>query len=160
MSLSCTLDIAASEPPSQVAEKLTAVANDAQLLHSPPPPAADLLTQGITTTHGTWLRVLAEDDEPDPDDPLVTNLGFTPTTTVIFRYKKEAYEKQDDDIVLLSSRLLEKVPGDAVLHVDHESAKLVRRAGRTSLSGDAELWTPHRLSLVSQEYDRATFTID
>ncbi|MGW7408772.1 SitI3 family protein [Streptomyces sp. NPDC054833] len=160
VAFSCTLDIAASDSPLCVAEKLVHVASDAQLLQSPPPPAADLLTEGISTAHGTWLRVLAEDDEPDLEDPLVENLEFTPTTTVIFRYKKGAYEEQDEDVVLLSSRLLEEVPGDAVLHVDYESAKLARRAGKTSLSDDAELWTPYRLSLISQEYDRATLKID
>ncbi|MEV7390957.1 SitI3 family protein [Streptomyces sp. NPDC091215] len=53
-----------------------------------------------------------------------------------------------------------QVPGDAVLHLEHETAKLVRRAGRTSLSDDTELWTAHRLALISQDYDRATYKID
>ncbi|MFD8812590.1 hypothetical protein ACFV23_14190 [Streptomyces sp. NPDC059627] len=62
--------------------------------------------------------------------------------------------------MLLTSRLLEQVPGDAVLHLEYESAKLVRRAGRTSLSDDTELGTAHRLALISQEYDRTTYKID
>jgi hypothetical protein len=111
VAFSYTLDIATSDSPLCVAEKLVHVTSAAQLLQSPPPPAADLLTEGISTAHGIRLRVLAEDDEPDPEDPLVENLGFTPTTTVIFRYKKGAYEEQDEDVVLLSSRLLEEVPG-------------------------------------------------
>ncbi|MFD8722812.1 SitI3 family protein [Streptomyces sp. NPDC059629] len=102
-----------------------------------------------------------EDEEPDPDDPLVKSLGIAASTIVIFRHKKNVFpEEQDDDDVLLTSRLLEQVPGDAVLHLAYETAKRVRRAGRTRLSDDTELWTTHRLALISQAYDRTTHSID
>ncbi|MET7696935.1 SitI3 family protein [Streptomyces sp. NPDC005485] len=160
MAFSYTLDIATSMSALDVAERLVHTASDAQLLQPAPSPE-DLLAEGAVTVHGTWLRVIEEEDEPDPDDPLVKNLGISPSMTVIFRYKKNVYaQEQDDDVAFLASRLLEQVPGDAVLHLDYESAKLVRRAGKTSLSDDAELWTPNRLALISQEYDRATYKID
>ncbi|MFI6490643.1 SitI3 family protein [Streptomyces sp. NPDC050564] len=160
MAFSYTLDIATSTPAIVVAEKLIHAATDAQLLRSPLSPE-DLLDEGAVTVHGTWLRVIEEEDEPDPDDPLIKNLGITSSTTVIFRYKKSVYaQEQDDDVVLLTSRLLEQVPGDAVLHLDYETAKLVRHAEKTSLSDDTELWTPHRLALISQDYDRTTYKID
>ncbi|MFJ9708184.1 SitI3 family protein [Streptomyces sp. NPDC101234] len=160
MAFSYTLGIATSTPTSVVAERLAAVAFDTHLLGSAVPPA-ELLGEGIVTLHGTWLRVIEEDEEPDPDDPLVKSPGIAASTIVIFRHKKNVFpEEQDDDVVLLTSRLLEQVPGDAVLHLGYETAKLVRRAGRTSLSNDTELWTAHRLALISQDYDRTTYRID
>ncbi|WP_406444076.1 SitI3 family protein [Streptomyces sp. NBC_01613] len=160
MAFSYTLDIATPMSTLDVADKLVQTATDAHLLQSPTASEV-LLDEGAVTVHGTWLRVIEEDEEPDPDDPLIKNLGIAASTTVIFRYKKNVYaQEQDDDVVLLASRLLEKVPGDAVLHIDYESAKLVRRAGKTSLSEDTELWTPGRLTLISQEYDRTTYKID
>ncbi|RPE42735.1 hypothetical protein EDD90_5895 [Streptomyces sp. Ag109_O5-1] len=110
---------------------------------------------------GTWLRGIEEDEEPDPDDPLVKSPGIAASTIVVFGHTKNVFpEEQDDDVVLLTSRLLEQVPGDAVLHLEYETAKPVRRAGRTSLSDDTELWTAHRLALISQDYDRTTYGID
>ncbi|WP_432215891.1 SitI3 family protein [Streptomyces hygroscopicus] len=56
----------------------------------------------------------------------------------------------------MTSGLLGRVAGDAVLHFQFEAIWLLRRGGELSLSERDDLWLPQRLAVVTQTYRRAT----
>jgi hypothetical protein len=114
-----------------------------------------LLGEGAITRRHTWIRV--SDADPRPWNAVIVDLGFTPTVTVVFRESQRTdMSAQDDDMVLLVSALLDRVPGDAVLHFQSEEIWLLRRGGELSLNEQEEIWPPQRLAAVHQPYRRAT----
>jgi hypothetical protein len=122
--------------------------------------AERLLGDGAATRLGMWMRVAAS-ASPQPWDPIVTDLGFTPTVVVVFRLGNgvEASDQQDD-MVRLVATLLQRIDGDAVLHFQYEEVWLLRTSGELTLSEDNDLWRPQRLALMTQPYRRETRTMD
>jgi len=117
----------------------------------------DLLADGALTRFRTWVKVY--EPNPPPWHAVTSDLGFTPTVSVGFRFDKFTdMSEQDDDMVRLVSGLLDRVPGDAVLHFQLEKIWLLRRDGDLSVSEDPNIWPQHRLAALSQPYRRATHT--
>jgi hypothetical protein len=114
-----------------------------------------ILEEGVRTRSDMWVRVL--DANPRPQDPVTEDLGFSPTVVVAFRLGKFTdMSAQQDDMIRLVSHLLDRVPGDAVLHFQYEYIWLLRRGGELSLNERSDIWPPHRLAAVHQPYRRAT----
>lgn len=63
-------------------------------------------------------------------------------------------------MVRLTVGVLDRFPGDAVLHFQLEQLWLLRRSGTLTLSEDDFAWPPERLALVHQPYQRATHTFE
>ncbi|WP_049571566.1 SitI3 family protein [Streptomyces sp. SBT349] len=104
-----------------------------------------------TLRDGGWVDVEAA--EPDPPDPVRRAFGFTPTVEVYVGLAPFG-EVGDGDVVRLVLGLLERVAGDAVLHVHHEEVYLVRRDGRLTVSDDDDLWPPARLAWLPHPRER------
>ncbi|MFC7257747.1 SitI3 family protein [Streptomyces lutosisoli] len=112
------------------------------------------------TRLGTCVSVIQQ-RPPHPWDPIVTDLGFTPTVDVGFRMGKETDTPvQQDDMIRLVAPLLERFDGDAVLHFQFEVIWLLRKNGELSLNERNDLWRPQRLALMTQPYRRETHTMD
>jgi hypothetical protein len=155
VSISYYLELAAQAPAAQVAAELHQVATTMGALDTSV--AADALLDGAVTGAGTWIRVAEE--KPWPDSVVLTDLGFSPTLTVVFQLDKFAdHAGQKDGMVRLVTGLLDRVAGDAVLHLDYETVWLVRRGGELELSEREDLWTPARLSAVPPGYRRAALS--
>jgi hypothetical protein len=87
------------------------------------------------------------------------DFGFRPTVLVGFRQDKFTdMSAQDDDMVRLVTGLLDRVPGDVVLHFQYEQIWLLRHNGELSLNERDDIWPPQRLAAVHQSYRRATHT--
>ncbi|MGQ4516736.1 SitI3 family protein [Streptomyces sp. DW26H14] len=156
MAISYDFEMAASLPAPQVAERLLRAARTAGLLDASATPE-ELLEQGLRTTRGTSVQVFEE--HPEPWNPVVGDLGFTPTLSVTFRLgKSTGFPAQQDDMVVLVDALLATVTGDAVLEFQSEDIWLLRRGGDLALNERDDLWPPHRLALLNQPYRRATYT--
>lgn len=146
MALSYSLDIATTLPADQVARRLPVLPGDPEV-------TLGQLLDGVAVAEGTWVRVGRS--EPRPWSTIATDLGFTPTAWVVFRLAKtDDITRQLDDVVRRTVALLDEVPGDAVLHFDHEVVWLVRRDGELSLNDREDIWTPTRLAAVGQRPHR------
>lgn len=155
MAISYSFNIATRSTTAQVARALYDVSQASELLGERFTPES-LTTDGAVTEAGTWLRVF--DAKPRSWDPVVSDLGFTPAVSVMFQLDKDSETtSQQDDMIRLVSGLLDSLPGDAVLHFQYETIWLLRRAGDLSLNEREDLWSPHRLALMSQPYHRATY---
>ncbi|MGH3760345.1 SitI3 family protein [Actinophytocola sp.] len=116
---------------------------------------AEGLLDGMATGLGTWILVF--EAKARPWDPVANDLGFTPTVSVTFRLDKDDdIGYQQDDLVRLVSGLLDRVPGDAVLHREFEDIWLLRRGGEVTLSEQDDIWPPHRRAALSQRFERVT----
>lgn len=157
MAIEYDLDIGTSISAAQAAGQLADSGQQLGLLSSS---AAELVGEGSVTVHGTWIRVA--DIVPRRLGGTVRDaLGFTPTVGVVFRYDKfRDFAPQDEDMVRLTVALLDRVPGDAVLHWQYESIWLVRRDGELSLNEASDIWPPDRLALVPPPYRRATYAFE
>ena len=154
MAVSYDLAMATRLSAAQVARELTGIARAIGVLDSSPTPEA-VCGEGVLTQRGTWIRVFEE--RPRPWDPVVADLGFSPTVSVTFRLgKTEDVPEQQDDMVRLTARLLDRVDGDAVLEFQSETIWLLRRGGDLSLDERENLWPPHRLAEITRPYRRAT----
>ncbi|MFB8167872.1 SitI3 family protein [Kitasatospora purpeofusca] len=154
MSISHSFNLATPLPAAEVAGALDDIARGIELFDSTAKPE-QLLTEGVDTGFGTRVRVFAA--HPKPWNPLITDLGITPTVSVTFRLDKtDNLSGQEDDIVRLVSGLLTRLPGDAVLQYHYEVVWLLRRGGELSLDERDDLWTPARLAAVPQPYRRET----
>lgn len=154
MSISYSLDMAAEQTASQVAHELCGIARSAGLFDEPIAPE-EVLDDGAVTTKGTWMRV--GEESPQPWNPVIEDLGFAPTVAVVFQLGRGGdYLDQQDDMILLVSGLLNRTPGDAVLHFQFEVIWLLRRGSELSLNDRDDIWPPHRLAAVSQPFRRAT----
>jgi hypothetical protein len=118
-----------------------------------------ILDQGVTTGLGLWIKVI--EANPRPWNAVKADLGFTPTVWVAFRLDKLGdMSAQEDDMARLVYGLLERIPGDAVLHFQYEEIWLLRRDGDLSLNEQDVLWPPQRLAAVRQPYRRATYAFE
>lgn len=156
MAISYSLDMAAPVPADQVAHALRDAALSVGLLD--PSNSASTLLEGTRTRTGTWVRVVPA--RPRPWDPVITDLGFTPTVLAIFRLDKMgALDHQQDDVVRLVAGLLARVAGDAVLHFQNEVIWLLRRDGKIAVSERDDIWPPQRLAGLSPlQFVRQTHT--
>lgn len=76
-----------------------------------------------------------------------------------FRLDKESrISNQQDDVIRLTSGVLRRIPGDAVLHFQFETIWLLRRDGEVTVSEQEDLWPPHRLAILGQPARRVTHT--
>ncbi|MEU8506458.1 SitI3 family protein [Streptomyces brevispora] len=154
MSISYNFDMAVEQTASQVAHELCDIARTAGLFDESVTPEL-VLDDGALTTKGTWICV--GEQTPQPWNPVITDLGFTPTVWVRFQLARSSeHSDQEDDMVRLVSGLLDRTPGDAVLHFQFEVIWLLRRGSEVSLNERSDVWPPHRLAAVSQTFHRAT----
>ncbi|MFI6860587.1 SitI3 family protein [Streptomyces sp. NPDC050421] len=153
MSISYDLDMATEQSASQVAHELCDIARTAGLFDDSITPEL-VLDDGALTTKGMWIRV---GKETRSWSPVIADLGFTPTVWAAFQPARPSdYSDQQDDMIRLVSGLLDRAPGDAVLHFQSEVIWLLRRGSELSLNERDDLWPPHRLAAVSQPNRRAT----
>jgi hypothetical protein len=90
---------------------------------------------------------------------VITDLGFTPTVSVVLRLDKhDKISEQQDDMIRLTSALLDRVPGDVVLHSSFEHIWLLRRGDELSVREQEDVWPQQRLALLTRPYRRATHT--
>ncbi|MFH8593690.1 SitI3 family protein [Streptomyces rimosus] len=157
MSISYSLDMAATEHSVlQVAWHMCDVTRSLGLFDASVTPER-LLHEGAVTTTGLWLRV--GEERTDPRHPVLTDLGFSPTVSVMFELARSGeYSDQQDEMIRLVSELLMRITGDAVLHFQFEVIWLLRRNGELSLNERSDLWPPQRLAAVPRPYRRATHT--
>jgi hypothetical protein len=158
MAIDFDLEMATPLPGPQVAVELCDVARTFGLFDEAVTPE-QILEEGARTRSDLWVRVL--DVSPDPRNPVAEDLGFIPTVRVAFRLGKFTdMSAQQDDMIRIVSHLLDRVPGDAVLHFQYEYIWLLRRGGELSLNERSDIWPPQRLAAVRQPYRRATYAFD
>jgi hypothetical protein len=117
--------------------------------------------QGIIDKHeanrgtlrgGGWFDI--DVAEYDPPDPVEAEFGFAPTIQVYFGLSKAGdFEAQETDVLRLVLGVLARIPGDALLHFEHDEVWLLRRGGRLTVNDS--LWKPNQLALLTQPYERA-----
>jgi hypothetical protein len=155
MSISYNLDMETVEPVAQIARQLCDIARSTGLFNASVTPET-VLGEGAVTWRGMWFRV--GEEKPQPWHPVISDLGFTPMVWVRFQLAGSSEHRyQQDDMIRLASGLLDKVPGDAVLHFQFETIWLLRSGAELSLNERDDLWPPRRLAAVSQFYCRATY---
>lgn len=151
MSLSYDFELATPAPADAVARDVLSTVEEADLIASGH--TADELTgPGIELLSGTTVQV--GHANPTPIDPVVTDLGLSPTVFVEFRLEKSEVERQDDEMVRVVDALLHKVSGDAVLTFGGDVILLVRRNGALTVTDDDEFWPPARLALLGHHHTR------
>lgn len=126
-------------------------------ISSGPIDAQVVLEPGIVTRFGTWIRVAVS--KPSAwGDPVEEDFGFTPTVRVMFRYDKFTDTvEQGDDMVRIVSGLVDRIPGNSVLHMSEAvDVWLLCRDGDLDLSADDIVWSRRRLAMISRPYQRAT----
>lgn len=156
MAISYSLDIATATPATEVAAALREIGGFTGLFDESVTPDR-ILDEGAATRFGTWLRVVQT--TPRPNHPIVTDLGINPTVLVVFRLDKDnRIADQQDDVIRLTTGLLSRIPGDAVLHYQLETIWLLRRSGELTINERDDIWPPHRLALLDQPVRRATHT--
>jgi hypothetical protein len=65
------------------------------------------------------------------------------------------FAPQLHDVLAVTAGVLDRVPGDAVLHFEYDVVWLLRRDGRLYLNQDDDLWRPDRVALITPPYERA-----
>lgn len=111
---------------------------------------------GVLLRGGTWCRAGAAvpSEEPWPD-PLEEAFGIKQTSWAVFREQGEQdRQHQRDEMVWLVAGLLARLLGDAALHFQYEVLWLVRRDGRVLVNDRDDIWTPDRLAMLGQPYER------
>ena len=157
MAIEFALEICTPLAAPQIADVVVGITRDLALT-DPAVTPQDLL-DGALTVRGTWIRI--RDKKPEPWHTIPTELGFTPTIFIRFRMSKvDDILAQQDDMVRITARILEAVPGDAVLHRELETGWLVRKGGVVSLNERTDLWTAERLAMMPQPYQRESITLD
>ncbi|CAM3658161.1 SitI3 family protein [Kibdelosporangium persicum] len=107
-----------------------------------------------------WLRSGAYFDvdaaEYDPPDPVEQSFGFPPTVEIYFGLKKVAdFDAQETDVLRVSLGVLDRIPGDALVHYQHELVWLLRKNGQLTINDDPEMWPPGQRALITQPYEAA-----
>ncbi|MFG2530092.1 SitI3 family protein [Streptomyces sp. NPDC048516] len=154
MSVSYSLDMATEKTALEVAWHLHDAARSVRMFEESVTPEL-LLDEGAVTQTGLWVCV--GEEKPQPWNPVITDLGFTPTASVRFQLgRSRGASDQQTDMIRLVSGLLSRAPGEAVLHFQFEVIWLLRRGGELALNERDDLWPPQRLAAVSQPYRRAT----
>ncbi|GAA4430004.1 hypothetical protein GCM10023148_34620 [Actinokineospora soli] len=148
MSITYKLELGAPVRPAAVVSALVASASGAVESHEG--------TKG-SLRGGGWFDVDAADY--DPPNAVEERFGFAPTIEVYFGLSKAGdFEAQETDVFRLVLGLLSAIPGDALLHFEHDEVWLLRRGGRVTVN-DA-LWKPQQLALLQQPYDRDHLSFD
>jgi len=145
---------ASSSPLERLALNVRAVTADEGLIASTG--SDDLLTGVLTLTSGLWVSVSRLGDA-DPEVPTFgKELGVDSVAAVDLQLNggRDAIA-QLDEMLTVVFRLLERVPGDAVLHYEDSEVWLVRRDGELIVNDDDEIWVPDRLARVPPPYRRA-----
>jgi hypothetical protein len=149
VALSRDLHIATPFTAAQVASELYRVALDIGLLLEST--AEEKMLEGVVTASGTWLRAISTNREPS--HPVTTSFGFQPTVFAVFAPNKFSdFDLQSNDMVQMVSGILDHVPGDLVLHYQHETIWMLRLGDDLSISDRDDLWPPHRMALLAQPY--------
>lgn len=119
---------------------------------------ADLLHGNVTLPSGLWLYVAPLDEEDiDEPDQIATDFGVHRTVSVGLQLNgAEDPEPQMRDMLTVVFGVLDRLPGDALLHLEYEEAWLLRRSGRLVVNAADDVWHPDLLALVPQPYERAT----
>ena len=108
-----------------------------------------------TLRGGGWFDIDVADY--DPPDPVETEFGFAPTIEVYFGLNKAGdFEAQETDVLKLALGVLARIPGDALLHLEHDDVWLLRRGGRLTVNDS--LWKPNQLALLTQSYERSVLS--
>lgn len=156
MALDYHLEMATAVSAAEVAGALCEVARPLGLFGAQEIPER-VLGDGVVSATGTWIRAGGQKPGPRPWDPVISDLGITPTVWVMFRLGKwhDCCDQQDAMIRLVDG-LLGRVRGDAVLHFQSEQIWLLRRGDDLSLSEQDDIWPPRRLAAVTRPYRRAT----
>jgi hypothetical protein len=128
-----------------------AAASGALAASAAPPPAPD---QSLVLSSGLQVHV-----RPAPTsaraDSAATDFGITATLlAALWIDDSRPVEPQVAQMVTVVLALLDRVPGDALLHLDYEDAWLLRRAGQLLVNDDPEVWTPERSALVTRPHQR------
>jgi hypothetical protein len=101
---------------------------------------------------GGWFDV--DRAEYDPPDPIEDAFGFVPAVDVAFILDKFGdFEAQETDMLRLVLGVLARIPGDALLHYEHDEVWLLRSGERLTVNDS--LWTREQLALITQPYERA-----
>lgn len=113
------------------------------------PPAGDVVNAVLTRDSGLWVSV----SPPTLGDMFRSDFGLDPTATVDMQINgTKDLDPQFDDALALSLRLLELLPGDAMLHFDYISPWFLRRHGELLLSDEKETWPPEVLARLTVPY--------
>ncbi|MFE9328505.1 SitI3 family protein [Nocardia sp. NPDC052278] len=158
MAIEYTLDLAATATPTQVAEALMSSAPKGQLFD--PGVTIDRVLSGVVTTvRGLWIGVGQQHSLET--EILTSGFRFTPTLWTHFRFEKfKDFPDQTDDMITLTSAVLTRIPGDAVLHCQGDTIWLVRHDGEIFVNESEELWPSSRLVLLSRPYRRQNYMWD
>lgn len=145
---------AGSAPLERLALDVRAVTSEAGLIASRG--SDDLLDGVLTLTSGLWVSVSRLDDT-DPEVPTFgKELGIDSVASVDLQQDggRDAMAQLDEMLTVVFG-LLERVPGDAVLHYEESEVWLVRRDGELILTDNDRIWIPERLARVPPPYRRA-----
>ena len=163
MAIGYTLEIDTSWSAAAVAAEVLALGRAAGIVSGSD--GADALPADLETRSGTWVRVQPDAEKPEPWaswDPVATTFGLRSTVSISFRLgKSDDLVPQDDDVIRLVTKLLDRVPGDLILWIpESDLVWLLRRGHQLVLSDQDDLWPPHRLNLVTQPYRRVPLAFD
>ncbi|GGS23019.1 SitI3 family protein [Actinokineospora fastidiosa] len=143
MSITYKLELGAPVAPKAVVSAMVAAGSGAVDRHEG--------TKG-TLRGGGWFDV--DVAEYDPPDPVEEQFGFAPTIEAYFGLSKTGdFEAQETDAFRLVVAVLAAIPGDALLHFEHDEVWLLRRNGELTVNDS--LWKPAQLALLPWPYQRA-----
>lgn len=118
---------------------------------------ARLVDGVVTLGSGLWVDVSPlDDDDLDDPDQFAVDFGLQRTVSVGLQIDSAKDPgPQMQDMLTLVLDLLDRVPGDAVLHYEYSEVWLLRRDGRLVVSDSDDVWHPEYLARVPQPYERA-----
>lgn len=138
----------------EVAHAVRDIAVSADLVEDFDP--ARLLNGMVTLHSGLWVDVSAV-DQPDH---AVADLGVEPSVSVWLQVNGTiSCDPQRRALLTVALGLLDRVPGNAVLHFEYAEVHFVRRAGRLLLSNRDDVWRQRYLAMVRHPYERTRLDI-
>jgi hypothetical protein len=148
------LELATPTPLEEVARRLHAVAVSAGAVAADVDPA-QLVDSTVTLRSGLWVDVSPADDEPGPDQ-FAVDFGLQRTVSVGLQVAgSKDPEPQMQDLLSLVFGLLDRVPGDAVLHYEHTEVWLLRRGDLLVINRSDDIWHPAYLARAPLPHERA-----
>ena len=144
---------AAAGPLESVARELRDVAVGAGLVVSATEPPGRPVDAVLTLRSGLWASV-SPPIHSGPD-PFIADFGVARASTVDLQTNAtRPIGPQIDDLLDIVLELLDRLPGDAVLHYGYSEVWLVRRDGRLLLSDSDDIWRLDRLARFPGPYER------